>query len=497
MNIYDAIRFHHNRGCPILAVTSPDPISLVDNLQAPFAAQPVLIWDCVLGFQLGRENESSQPSHASLSAWEGLGKMIGAMPEGLRKATLQSAYNSNGKGDLAVALDLATELPRGAIIVIKHATEIITGPRAVAVQQAIMNLRTPFSATGRLLVLVASNFELPACLRNDVVMIDELLPNRDDCISYLDDIASAASVILQVEDRPAVIDAIAGLSKFQAYQALSLAIQPNGYDLQQLWALKKQLVDQHPGLSIHFQSEGFESLGGLGGIKDYFRRLMNGRKPPQIIVWLDEIEKSGLNHTGDSNGINADLLGTMLSYMEDHNVWGTTLVGVPGQGKSAIVKAAGAEFNRLVLRLDLGAIKGRFVGVSEANLRAALRLISALGQDNVVFVATSNSIRGLDAALRSRFVDTFYFGLPTAQELAPIWEIHKRRYAIEDPTPSTLGWVGRNVKQCVEKAYRFRMSLAEATEYIVPVGVSAADDIARLNEEASGRYLCASTGRLF
>lgn len=78
-----------------------------------------------------------------------------------------------------------------------------------------------------------------------------------------------------------------------------------------------------------------------------------------------------------------------------------------------------------------------------------------------------------------------------------MWEIHKRRYQIEDPAPTTLGWVGRNVKQCVEKGYRFRMGLAEAAVHIVPVGVSFAEDISKLNQEASGRYLCASTGKLF
>jgi SpoVK/Ycf46/Vps4 family AAA+-type ATPase len=214
-------------------------------------------------------------------------------------------------------------------------------------------------------------------------------------------------------------------------------------------------------------------------------------------VWIDEIEKSGIAHTNDSNGINADALGLMLSHIEDHNSYCVSLTGLPGTGKSLIAKTVGPEFGRMVIRMDLGAMKGSFVGESESNLRAALRLITALSDDNALFVATSNSVNGLDTALRSRFVDTFYFPLPSSEELAPVWDVHKAKYGIDDENPDDTNWVPRNVKQCCEKSYRLGMDLSEAAFTIIPTGVSMAKEVNKLNEQAHGRFLSASTGEKF
>jgi SpoVK/Ycf46/Vps4 family AAA+-type ATPase len=187
----------------------------------------------------------------------------------------------------------------------------------------------------------------------------------------------------------------------------------------------------------------------------------------------------------------------MLSHIEDHNSYCVSLTGLPGTGKSLIAKTMGPQFGRMVVRMDLGAMKGSYVGESESNLRAALRLITSLSSDNALFIATSNSVNALDTALRSRFVDTFYFPLPTSDELAPVWDIHRSKYNLEGDIPEDTGWVARNIKQCCEKAYRLNMTLEEAAETVIPTGVAMAREVERLNEQAHGRYLSASTGLKF
>jgi len=370
------------------------------------------------------------------------------------------------------------------------------GTSGHATQQAIMNIRDYYAATGRTLILIDNDIELPECLRADTIVLEESLPTQEEYRASVEKICRSAK-IKAPKDLQSVVDAVAGLPLFQAEQALSLSLTSEGFDIQILWAEKKKLVDQTQGLSVHYQGEGFKGVGGLQGIKNYVQRLMKGPKPPQLIVWIDEIEKTGIAHTGDLNGINADTLGVMLSYIEDHNAYCVSLTGLPGTGKSMIAKSMGAEFGRMVIRMDLGAMKGSFVGQTESNLRASLRVITSLGQDNVLFLATSNTINSLDAALRSRFRDTFYFALPTAEELKPVWDIHMAKYGMTGEIPDDTNWVPRNVKHCIEKAYRLGMPLAEAAETVIPTGQSMANEVQNLNEQASGRFLDASTGKVF
>jgi SpoVK/Ycf46/Vps4 family AAA+-type ATPase len=298
------------------------------------------------------------------------------------------------------------------------------------------------------------------------------------------------------------IDSVHGLPLFQAEQALALGLAKKGdnslFDLKKVWAVKKQLIETTRGLSVWTGGNDFSKIGGLDGVKNDLVQLFKGPKPPQLIVWLDEIEKSSLNSTKDSNGINSDMLGTMLSFVEDNNVLCKCFVGLPGTGKSELAKATGSQFNRITVRIDLSGMKDSRVGSSERNIRTALRLIREVSQGNAMFVATANSIDMLDTALVSRFSDVWFFDLPTASELAPIWDIHRDRLGIADNhlPKDTIGWVGRDVKQCCERAYRHSVSLKQASEYIVPTGIVSESEIQKLKEKASKRFLSASTGRV-
>jgi SpoVK/Ycf46/Vps4 family AAA+-type ATPase len=54
------------------------------------------------------------------------------------------------------------------------------------------------------------------------------------------------------------------------------------------------------------------------------------------------------------------------------------LLGVPGCGKSLTAKAIGAQWKLPLLRFDVGAVFGKYVGESEANLRRALKAAEAV-----------------------------------------------------------------------------------------------------------------------
>lgn len=46
----------------------------------------------------------------------------------------------------------------------------------------------------------------------------------------------------------------------------------------------------------------------------------------------------------------------------------------------------------------------------------------------------------------------------------------------------------RGDQECCRKAWRLNLSLSESAQYIVPVARSAADQIERLRQQASGRF---------
>lgn len=144
---------------------------------------------------------------------------------------------------------------------------------------------------------------------------------------------------------------------------------------------------------------------------------------------------------------------------------GVLLAGMPGCGKSMSAKAAASLFNVPLFRLDIGSLMGKFVGESEANMKAALQVaeqaspcvlwvdelekafsgINGSGgsteittrlfgyfltwmqeKPGAVFVmATANDITNLPPELlrRGRFDEIFYVDLPSKCERSQIFDV--------------------------------------------------------------------------
>jgi hypothetical protein len=179
---------------------------------------------------------------------------------------------------------------------------------------------------------------------------------------------------------------------------------------------------------------------------------------------------------------------------------GVLLCGVSGGGKSQLAKLIAKEFNLALLRLDVGALFGMYVGESEERTRRVLQLAEILApvvlwldevdkafqgmggggdngvsarvfghfltwmaekQDTVFVVATANDFRSLldrfpEFGRKGRFDEIFWVGLPDEAARQKIFEIYLRRlvekdyllvtqqdvqrlyaaYAIADPLPS-------------------------------------------------------------
>lgn len=164
-------------------------------------------------------------------------------------------------------------------------------------------------------------------------------------------------------------------------------------------------------------------------------------------------------------------------------------------GKSNFVKALGKLCSAPVISFDLGAAKNSLVGASEERMRAMMQVFRAVTQGKGIIIATCNQIASLPPELRRRFkLGTFFIDLPDAEERAGIWAIWLGKLGLDPKQDRPLddGWTGAEIAACCEIAYRTGQSLLEASNFVVPVSKSAADQLEALRRMADGKFISAS-----
>jgi hypothetical protein len=281
-------------------------------------------------------------------------------------------------------------------------------------------------------------------------------------------------------------------------QALAMSLVKQELDTEDLWERKRQIIEQTPGLSVWRGGETFEDIGGVENVKGFLRAVLSGIEPPRVIVFIDEIEKAFAGTGTDLSGVKTEMTGTILTYMQDREADGTVFIGPPGSAKSITAKATGGTVGIPTIDFDLAAMESSLVGASTERLRTALKIIDAVSQGRMLFVATCNSIASLPPELRRRFtLGTFFFDLPTPDEREVIWQIYLKKYDVSGDLPNDEGWTGAEIKECCRKAHRLGMSLAHASRYIVPVSRSAAEQVKALRQMASGKFISASTQGMY
>jgi SpoVK/Ycf46/Vps4 family AAA+-type ATPase len=226
------------------------------------------------------------------------------------------------------------------------------------------------------------------------------------------------------------------------------------------------------------------------------------------------------------------------------------LVGGPGCGKSLTVKAIASAWGVPLLRLDLGALKSKWVGESEGNLRRALRVVEAIGRcvlwvDEIekalagatsgaadggvssdalstvliwmqeragqAFVAaTSNDVSALppELLLKGRFDEIFFVDLPNDGERAEIVAAALRSYARAETvdadavSAATRQFTGAEIAALVPDALYAAFAdgarplrtddLVAAANATKPLAKIATEKLAKLREWAAGRTRPAS-----
>lgn len=449
---------------PIIGIETPDQAATIGLLcQSANGDRPILRFD-LSGGVVGINERGKEEADA-------LAQVAGVKNEKGDPAPEQLVNASE-------TLVLALRLQPKSVLFILNASYLFDNPVAV---QAIQNCRDPFKASKRALVLLGGVIKLPSELQNDVVIFEEEYPTPEELKGILLSVYQPAAEkyawpALTEKEVENAVDALRGLPAFLAEQITAMSLdKEKGLDLIALWERKKKTIEQTPGLSIDRETGTFDDVAGLENLKDLAHGLFTGRKPPKVIVRLEEIEKAlagaQKGSPGDSSGVSQDALQTLLNAMEDNNWRGLLAEGVPGSGKSLISKVMGGQFGCLSLSADLGAMRASLVGESEGRVRQFIKMIKAIGGDGgAFFVATSND----SSALKPELVERFSFGRwqfdkPDKEARQAIWQIHLDKYGLDygpGDYPDDEGWVGRNIRNCVELAWRLNISLRDAARFV-------------------------------
>jgi SpoVK/Ycf46/Vps4 family AAA+-type ATPase len=380
----------------------------------------------------------------------------------------------------------------------------------------------------RAIVVLTPSSEVPPELSDHAIVIDYPLPEREEIAAILDDATGALPEELAKSAAPngvrdAAIDAALGLTAKGASNCYARSlVTSKRIDPALVTADKKQVIAREKVLTWYDPDpRGLAAVGGLELLKE----------------WLDK-RRLALTKRARDYGIPAPR--------------GMLLVGPPGTGKSLTAKCVASAWGLPLLRLDLGALRSKYVGESEANIRKALNVAEtvspcvlwldeiekalagaggpqgdggvaadALGavlswmqerKGSVFVVATANNVEALPPELlrKGRFDELFFIDLPTSAERVDILRTAIRQHGRDPESIGDLGSVARvtegftgsEIAAIVPDALFTSFAdgereltdvdLRHAAKSVVPLSKTAADKINALREWAKSRTRLAS-----
>src|SRR5262249_29914512 len=123
--------------------------------------------------------------------------------------------------------------------------------------------------------------QLPVELEKLFVVLEHALPDRDQLLRIARELTSDQPEDLpQGEDLQRVLDAAAGLTRYEAEGAFALSLtRHNALRPESIWELKAQTLRKNNLLTLHRGAERFDDLGGLASLKDFCRRALRPGRP--------------------------------------------------------------------------------------------------------------------------------------------------------------------------------------------------------------------------
>jgi hypothetical protein len=277
-------------------------------------------------------------------------------------ATRESADPATTLAMIAERAQAKRAVPERCVWIMRDLAPWLTGTIGMTTCRQVRNLARLLPTTpndrAQAFVILTPSTDIPPELADQASVIDWPLPDRAEIAQILD----AAIAVIPAEhkdrvafssddERNAAIDAAVGLSGEEAEGCFatslvqSLHINPAAVARE-----KKRMIARERVLEWHNPlPDGLDAVGGLDRLKSWLTTRALAYTP-----------------AARSYGLPAPR--------------GILIGGISGTGKSLTAKAVATAWGVPLLRVDLGALRSKWVGESEANLRRALRVIEAIGR---------------------------------------------------------------------------------------------------------------------
>lgn len=386
--------------------------------------------------------------------------------------SITEGWRSNGDiidcQDPIGCLDYAiNEIPEMSVLILRDYHQFFNDPMVIRKFRDCIKLA---KATYKTFVLISPFYKITEDIKHEITLIEFSMPTRDELEGILSALAEGNEKIeIDKEDKPNIVDSLCGLTAIEAEDALSLsAVKSGSFDTKIILDQKAKVIKASGILEYIDVTVNISDVGGLDILKD----------------WLAKRGKAFSKEASDYGLPNPK---------------GVLLMGPPGTGKSLIAKAIGSIWNRPILRLDMGNIRSSLQGESEANLRQAISMASAISpsimwldeiekavsgseagnldsgvgarllgtmltwmqekKEPVFLVATSNDVTALRPELLSRFDNIFSCDLPNENERKEIFSIHisKRnrdpeKFDLDKLAGESDELAGREIERSIESA---------------------------------------------
>lgn len=342
------------------------------------------------------------------------------------------------------------------------------------VKRRLRSVAQHLKNTQATIVITIPTRDIPPELQDEATVVDLSLPNEKQLDEVLEEIVSGnlSDHEIKAAVRLKTVRAAIGLTSSQARRAFAEAIVKDGTiaesSIDFVMAQKKQVIRQSEALEFYDTTETVDNVGGLDVLKSWLRA--------REAAFSKEAAKYRLPPPK-----------------------GIVLLGIPGTGKSLTAKMVSGLWRMPLLRLDVGAIFGMYVGQSEERLRKATQLAETVApcvlwidelekafgsqsgldggtstrvfgsllswmQDKkapVFIVATANDVSKLPPELlrRGRFDEIFFLDLPNVMEREEILKVHLKKvgrnprdFDVRAVAEKCEDFVGAEIEQIVAKA---------------------------------------------
>ncbi len=135
-----------------------------------------------------------------------------------------------------------------------------------------------------ILVILSPVVNIPVELDKLFVVVEHDLPSREQLAEIARGVATEEGELPTGAELERVIDAAAGLTRYEAENAFSLSlVRHSSITPEPLWATKAQMLKKSGLVSLHQSQQDFASLGGLAALKAFWTRAMLPPSTPSPI----------------------------------------------------------------------------------------------------------------------------------------------------------------------------------------------------------------------